>query len=719
MSGAHGSHALRARAQAFATSAELAARDALRLASASWVTWRDGGARAVAERVLARFTRLRAPRPKSAFPSYAERLARSEYPPLVLPNAEAPVASIVIPVHGRFAYTFLCLESIQGSVAGVPCEVILVDDASPDRTREIERDVRGLVVVRNTTNLGFVDSCNRGAAQARGRVLVFLNNDTAVQPGWLEALLEALARPGVGMVGAKLVYPDGTLQEAGGVVWRDASAWNFGRGGSPELPEVTHPRAVDYCSGACLALPRALFERLGGFDLRYRPAYYEDTDLAFRVREAGLGVWYEPRAVVVHFEGVSSGTDTGAGVKRHQLLNRERFLARWQATLTQHAEPPPQSDARFAPYLRARRHVLVIDARVPRADHDSGSLRMTRLMELFVEAGCAVTLLPADRPRSSVAAGALAARGVEVFTGPFVRSLPAHLRERGALYDLVILSRRNLAAKFLHHVRRRCPRARIVFDTVDLHFLREARQRALVGKRGGDDREEIALVAAADVTWVVSEEERRLLAEKLPGADVRVVSNVHELAPAGPGFEARRGALFIASFEHPPNLDAIRWYLEQIHPLVLAQDPRFALRVIGTDAPDWLRRWQAPGVAFVGYAPDLAPHFEAVRLSVAPLRYGAGVKGKLNTSQSFGVPSVATRIATEGMGLVHGEDVFEADDPAEFAAGVLRVHEDRLLWERLEAGCRRNLAEHFSFERARSEIERTLQELEANPRARA
>jgi glycosyltransferase involved in cell wall biosynthesis len=314
-------------------------------------------------------------------------------------------------------------------------------------------------------------------------------------------------------------------------------------------------------------------------------------------------------------------------------------------------------------------------------------------------------------------AEALAARGVEVFTGAFVRSVPAHLRERGSLYDLVIVSRRHLAKKVLHHVRRHCPRARVVFDTVDLHFVRESRQRALEGKGGAADargeREELALVDAADVTWVVSEDERRLLQAKRPAADVRVVSNVHVLEPPGPPFEARRGALFIGSFEHPPNLDAIRWYLEEVHPRVLAAAPGFPLRVIGTDAPAWLLGWRADGVEVVGHAPELAPHFDAVRLSVAPLRFGAGVKGKLNTSQSHGVPIVATPIATEGMGLVHGEDVFEAEGAEAFAAGVLRVHEDPALWRRLAAGGRANLAERFSVERARAEVERTLRELEA------
>ena len=171
-------------------------------------------------------------------------------------------------------------------------------------------DVTGLRIVTNDENLGFLRSCNRAAAQARGRYLVLLNNDTLVLPGWLDALLQT-AKDGedVGAVGAKLIYPNGLLQEAGGIVWQDGSAWNWGRGEDPEDPRFQYVRQVDYCSAACLLVPKALFDELGGFDDRYAPAYYEDTDLCFAIRARGKRVLYQPAAQVVHFEGVSHGTD--------------------------------------------------------------------------------------------------------------------------------------------------------------------------------------------------------------------------------------------------------------------------------------------------------------------------------------------------------------------------------------------------------------------------
>jgi GT2 family glycosyltransferase len=219
----------------------------------------------------------------------------------------------------------------------LPIEVIVVDDAYSEPFDVRSLRVEGVSVIRNEQNLGFLRSCNKAMASARGDYLLLLNNDTLVHPGAVEALLSTFEdHASAGAVCAQLRFEDGSLQEAGGIVWRDGSAWNWGRGEKPGDPRFNYPREVDYGSAAALMVERALWEQIGGFDEAFAPAYYEDTDFCFAVRAAGRQVIYQPKAVVTHLEGISHGTDTSAGMKSHQVTNQARFAEKWQAVLDDH-----------------------------------------------------------------------------------------------------------------------------------------------------------------------------------------------------------------------------------------------------------------------------------------------------------------------------------------------------------------------------------------------
>jgi GT2 family glycosyltransferase len=252
----------------------------------------------------------------------------------VFTSVAEPVVSIVIPVYNHYTQTISCLKSLHA--AGTLCryEIILANDCSDDETRSISDSATNLRILSNAENLQFLRNCNNAATTARGKYLLFLNNDTNVQTGWLDSLLAtAESDRSIGIVGPKLVYPNGRLQEAGGIVWNDGSCWNYGWFDDPQKEEYNYTREVDYVSGACLLIRRDLWEKVGGFDERFAPAYYEDTDLAFQARQFGYKVMYQPKSVVVHFEGISSGTDLKSGVKHNQLANKKKFFAKWQTVL--------------------------------------------------------------------------------------------------------------------------------------------------------------------------------------------------------------------------------------------------------------------------------------------------------------------------------------------------------------------------------------------------
>ena len=608
--------------------------------------------------------------------------------------------SVVVPVYGQEEVTLRCLVSLLQEQLRLaePCarlEIVVVDDCSPagslDQLAAVmaELDSEALQLVRQPENLGYLRSCNRGAALARGQLLCFLNNDTVVTEGWLEELVASLdGFPEAGLVGPMLLYPDGRLQEAGGIVWRDGSAWNYGRDGDAADPAYAFCRDVDYVSGACLLMETELFRRIGGFDSRYAPAYYEDTDLAQAVQDLGYRVLMQPLSRVIHYEGVSSGRDEESGAKRFQARNAELFRSKWQRRLESHG-------ANGTDVWRERNRgrvgrILVMEASLPTPDRDAGSLYVLNLLTDLLALGWDVSFLPADNLLWQPDYGtALQRLGVEVLVHPWVRSVEQLLEERGDHYEAILLARPEVAQRWLEAIKTHAPLARLLYYTHDLHHLRMERQRSI--DPGSVSAEEIErmrtlekrILDVVDGVLYLSEDEQRQAQERLkPRAAGFVLPPRVRREASGRPFAERQGVVFLGGFGHPPNADAVLWYVQEVMPALQQLGGVPQLHVVGADPPPQIQALAGDTVTVHGYVADLAPLLGRMRICVAPLRFGAGVKGKMLTAMAAGLPVVATAVAAEGLGLRHGITARLADEPEAFAREVLALHDSVELWQR-------------------------------------
>ncbi|MBB3225847.1 glycosyltransferase involved in cell wall biosynthesis [Luteibacter sp. Sphag1AF] len=362
------------------------------------------------------------------------------------------------------------------------------------------------------------------------------------------------------------------------------------------------------------------------------------------------------------------------------------------------------------PVQTAPRRILIVDSMTPDATRDSGSMRLTQIFALLHADGWTIDFFPDDGLATRDDAVRLAAMGVRISREALASWLPAH----GPKLQAVMLCRLPVADQYLDITRRLAPHARVLFDTVDLHFVRERRAAALTGSRSlarqaaRSRTRELHAIHRSDVTLVVSDDERAVLARELPDARVVLLSNVHDIHDRGMPFEQRKDLLFVGGFGHPPNADAVHWFASEILPRLRQHEPDIQLHVVG-DIDDASRQaLSRDGLVIHGRVPDLTPLLENVRLSVAPLRFGAGVKGKVNQAMSHGLPVVATGIAAEGMYLVHGENAMIADAPADFASAVLAAYTDADLWLKLSDAAMENVREHFSVEGARRSLQRAL-----------
>jgi len=632
--------------------------------------------------------------------------------------ADRVTVSVVMVLYGGAGLARRALQALAENTEE-PYELVLVDNASPeDVLGELGELAASATVIRNDVNRGFGGASNQGAEAARGELLCLLNSDAIVEPGWLDPLVETLSEPGVGAVVPMLLNENGTVQEAASVVDSIGFAHAVGGGLSPDAFEVRFRREVDFGSAACMLIRRDLFVRLGGFDEAFAPAYFEDTDLCFRLDDVGLKTIYEPRSRVVH---VRHGSGTSKSARELMQRNRDLFVQRWGERLTSRprlvevAQKPHQMLA--ARDAEALDRFLVIDDRVPYTDRGSGDPRMFALLSELAALwpSARITFVAAHAPDSERYAEPLLRRGIEVVAAPI--DWKRWFDERRFHYGVVLVSRHQNVDRFEGWLDLSQPQALRIFDTEAFTFLRLERQIDLT--EPGKERSELRVAAAksreaeiravqeSDLVFCVSDEEAQLIQEVAPSRKCFVLPGIVDPLPDRTGFDERSDLIFFGGFlagSASPNYDSLLYLVTEVLPLFWEAHPDVGLNVIGADMNDAVRALEAPRVRIVGYVEDPAGWLSRARVHVNPMRFGAGLKQKFLDSLAAGLPFVTTSVGAEGFALGDVRESMVADDPAGLARLLGRLYTDRSEWERAQA----HLLELAETRFDRASFQRTL-----------
>ncbi|WP_162561104.1 glycosyltransferase [Methylobacterium terrae] len=659
----------------------------------------------------------------SPAPGTEERAARSSFDPRLLstvkgraflrsgatisfPDHKTPVVSIVLVLYNKYYLTSECLQSIYLNIDydACPYEIIIYDNGSFDETKILKSRIKNVKWIEDKNNSGFIEGVNNAFEYASADLLLLLNNDTYVLNGSLERAVALIdADPTIGVVGAKLIFPTGLLQEAGSIVWKDGSCLGYCRDASPEISEANFQRDVDYVSGAFFLTRSDLFRRFGMLDPIYKPAYYEETDYCAKLRSADYRIVYDPFVEIIHaeFGSADKKSDSILQQQKNQLVFVERN--------------PGVAD-KFAPALRnvlmaryatpGRPKVLIVDDKIPHEYLGSGFPRSRTLIGELAKSDFDLTFVPTN----DLAQDWFAVRNtldvrIEVIFGLNGDAVVNHIRERQGYYDAIVVSRPHNMVRIRHAIEQGLVDRQstlIIYDAEALFTNRDVLQSKIEGIRIDQSTVESLVEAeiniSKDADLILSVSDAELGYFRKYGKSTMLLGHALVPAPTPRAFAERQGILFVGSLadSNTPNTDSILWFLREIFPEIRRELPDCQLHLVGDVKSTAVRDMAGPEVVLHGRVDDIAPIYDACRIFVAPTRFAAGIPHKVHEAAAHGLPCVTTALLADQLGWTDQVELLCSDDPISFAEKCVTLYHSERVWRTIRDNTLRAVARDCS-----------------------
>jgi O-antigen biosynthesis protein len=656
-----------------------------------------------------------------------------------------------------------------------------------------------LLMQSSISKSSFRLNSNEAIAHANGEYIALLDDSIIVTPSWISLLLSTLKSPpfvaNIGVIGPLLITPQGKVSEAGGILYSDLVNYTTGYGSEPNKMTNFQVRIVDFLNSKCLIFKKSLFQEIQFqlFDPKYETDYGRDVDVAMGLLQKGYVSVLQPLAVVIYDSEMTAPPSLTSSLQAdvHYLQHKYSSLLTTESSSSSSSSSP--FSISFCPYrfissctqtlpptrlhdlmsmYRQSNRILVLDLIPPEPDKDAGSIRLQEIFNILHQLGFQISFQPNSTGRHVKYALELLYQGIQYLYPGTIRQLSKYIQKYGAHeeleecpWDVVIACRRSVIDKYINHIKRLCPMIPIIFDTVDVHFIREQRafyrqlelqkllettsatstatttSTTLVTTADSKDIKkdmkkeflilsentvrEVLLMMVSNITYVVSSTEYETIHQLMPSLDVRIVSNIYHPPNSLPIEDPihRNGALFVGSMCHPPNVDALHFIVDEILFLNKTFPNEFYFHIVvsrSLECPqnDALHKIQSHPLVRLYY--DVTNQFlqklhSTVKVVLAPVLVGAGVKGKVNYALLHGVPVISTSIGAEGMYLETRKSFLLANTGLEFYTSIMELYQDTSLWQKLRNGGLEVMKNHFSRQVAQEMIQKSLFDLNVLP----